>query len=175
MKQETSIRTTWSPSVRTADTSVKIEPCKNTKHWQRASNVADLYLSETELDDIVMNNKDWETWSPTVDNAGSSGPPTVTQESNFYTVIGNVCYFYFQHLISNANGALGAYTVTLPVTPAIPDQQVVGVGREVSVTGKTVFARWVSSTSSIHLLRHDSINPITTNHRFRLSGSYRIS
>lgn len=137
--------------------------------------MADLNLSETELDDIILNFKGWDTWTPTVDNGGSSGPPTVTQNSNFYTVIGNICYVYLDHTITNSNGALGDYTFTAPVTPAIPNLQVAFYGREYNTTGKVIYARWDSANSVFRMLRHDSVNPVVTGHRFRLVGSYRIA
>jgi hypothetical protein len=104
-----------------------------------------------------IDNTAWTAWTPTV-TAGGGTITTVGAVTARYKQVGKTVFFYISITITTNGTGVSYVQATLPFTAANTAFQI-AVGRENSLTGKTLGARIVANTANLQLTNYDGTYP----------------
>lgn len=115
----------------------------------------------------------WTAWVPTV-TPGSGSFTTLGTVTARYKQIGKTVFFYISIPITTNGTAAGFIQATLPFTAANTSNQS-AVGRENSLTGKSLGARIVLNTANLQFTFYDATYPGANGASIDASGQYETT
>jgi hypothetical protein len=116
----------------------------------------------------------WTPFTPVISNTGGVGPPICTTVAR-YRQVGHTVNVSYNIKINNVNGATGALTAQLPVSPGLPVTTLALMSQEVDLTGFTGFGLIRAGNPLLSIGRYDNAGTtITLNYRYVVSGTYEV-
>jgi len=127
----------------------------------------------TSINGVTLDNNAWSTWVPTV-SAQSGTFTTLGTVTARYKQLGKTIFFYISIPITTNGTAAGYVQATLPSAAANTANQS-AVGRENSLTGKSLGARIVVNTANLQFTFYDATYPGADGANIAGSGQYEIA